>query len=414
MKRTITLIALLGILLPMFAYQSEVVFKSPHGERFILSIDGYRQNQQARTRVRVADLAPGNHSISAQIFRDGYGPAILARWDRVLIRENARSVFHIIPQGQRAYTLELMKVESLLPPPPPPPVYSDRDYDRDYDRGHSQYERVCASPMHPSVFNNAVQQVRRVRNPRDQFRVAKDIVRDQCPSSRQVRKLMQVLGQENAKLMLAKYAWAHVWDAENYQVVFDELDRESSAMALNDYISAHPRREAPRRPGYGQGRDRDHGYGRDYDYDDDYYEDRYDERDYRDRDYRDRDYDNRDYRDRDYDNRDYRDRDYDRQPVQTRVYPMSKDDFQDALRMVKQQNTDTGKLRVARQIAQNNLVSSKQVKKMMEAMSFDRNRLDLAKFAYQYVHDPENYHRVKDAFAFSSSDRELDRFIENR
>jgi hypothetical protein len=409
MKRTFTLIALLGILLPMFAYHSEVVFKSPHGERFILNIDGYRQNQQPRVRVRVMDLAPGTHRISAQIFRDGFGPAILAHWDRVLIRENARSVFHIIPQGHRAYTLELVNVESLLPPPPPPPLYSDRDYDRNFDRGHSQYERVCASPMHPSVFNNAVQQVRRVRNPRDQFRVAKDIVRDQCPSSRQVRKLMQVLGQENAKLMLAKYAWAHVWDAENYQVVFDELDRESSAMALNDYINAHPRREAPRRPGYSQGRDWDRGYDRDYDYDDDYYDNRFDDREDRDRDYRDRDFDNRDF-----DNRDYRDRDFDRQPVPPRTYPMSKDNFRDALRTVKQQNTDTGKLRVAKQVAQNNLLSSRQVRQMMEAMSFDRNRLDLAKFAYQYVHDPENYHRVKEAFAFSASDRALDRFIEDR
>ena len=48
---------------------------------------------------------------------------------------------------------------------------------------------------------------------------------------------------------------------------------------------------------------------------------------------------------------------------------------------------------------------------LLNQFAFDRHRLELAKFAYENVADPENYFLVYNAFTFSSSRRELDIFL---
>jgi hypothetical protein len=48
---------------------------------------------------------------------------------------------------------------------------------------------------------------------------------------------------------------------------------------------------------------------------------------------------------------------------------------------------------------------------MMRLLSFEGSRLDLVKFAYQHVIDPQQFYQVNDAFRFDYSIRELDRYI---
>jgi len=86
-------------------------------------------------------------------------------------------------------------------------------------------------------------------------------------------------------------------------------------------------------------------------------------------------------------------------------------DFQHALQSIQNQNFDSSKLTLARQIASTNFLSAQQIRAIMMTFSFESSRMEFAKFAWQNCIDKQNYYQVNDAFQFSSSVEELDRFI---
>lgn len=103
-------------------------------------------------------------------------------------------------------------------------------------------------------------------------------------------------------------------------------------------------------------------------------------------------------------------------PVQPVVCPpvyvgMHPDAFASALRSIELQSFDSDQIRVAKQVIRSNGASALQIAEIMELMTFESSRLEIAKFGYQFVADPENYYLVNDVFWFSSSVRELDRYI---
>ena len=74
---------------------------------------------------------------------------------------------------------------------------------------------------------------------------------------------------------------------------------------------------------------------------------------------------------------------------------------------------DSGKLQVAMQAIAANPVTSVQLAELMQMLSFDSSRLELAKAGYAYVIDKQNFFLVNNAFTFESSIDELQRFIRN-
>lgn len=93
------------------------------------------------------------------------------------------------------------------------------------------------------------------------------------------------------------------------------------------------------------------------------------------------------------------------------VIGMRPEVFNSALASVGSQWFDQDRVRVAKQIIRTNGASSQQIRELMKLMSFESSRLEIAKFGYRFVGDPQNYFTVNDVFWFSSSVRELDRFI---
>lgn len=66
---------------------------------------------------------------------------------------------------------------------------------------------------------------------------------------------------------------------------------------------------------------------------------------------------------------------------------------------------------IAKQMLSVNCVNVHQVVAIMNGFGFESSRLEIAKFAYSRACDPQNYFMVNDAFRFSSSIRELNRYI---
>jgi hypothetical protein len=123
---------------------------------------------------------------------------------------------------------------------------------------------------------------------------------------------------------------------------------------------------------------------------------------------RDRDWDNkRNDRNNDdrYDNRnDRNDRDY-------RNYEMSDADFNQAKESLRKEWFENTRLSTAKQVVDRNYFTSNQVKDLMLLFTFENNRLDIAKYAYNKVVDKRNFFIVNDALSMSSNKEKLDQFI---
>ena len=100
-------------------------------------------------------------------------------------------------------------------------------------------------------------------------------------------------------------------------------------------------------------------------------------------------------------------------PVHT-AFPMSQMDFNSALSNIRNQNFESTRLTVAKQMLAGNWVTSDQIRQMMLQMNFEDSRIEIARFAYNRVVDQQNYYVVNNGFTFSSSVDELNRSLFGR
>ena len=91
--------------------------------------------------------------------------------------------------------------------------------------------------------------------------------------------------------------------------------------------------------------------------------------------------------------------------------PMRQNDFAAAKKSISSKSFEESKLTIAKQVFNNNCLTSAQVKEIMLLFSFEESRLDFAKYAYGYTYDPGNYFKVNDAFTFESSIDDLNTYI---
>lgn len=83
------------------------------------------------------------------------------------------------------------------------------------------------------------------------------------------------------------------------------------------------------------------------------------------------------------------------------------------LRTMENAGFESDKKLIAEQAISSHRVKAIQVYRILTMFSFESTKLKIAKFAYGYCIDKNNYYLVNDAFSFSSSIRELNNYIGN-
>ncbi len=89
-------------------------------------------------------------------------------------------------------------------------------------------------------------------------------------------------------------------------------------------------------------------------------------------------------------------------------------DFNQANAQIKKASFADDKMKVAKQITRNNCLSVNQIIEICKLFSFEDNKLEYAKFAYDFTFEKNKYYMVNDVFSFSSSRDELDSFLEGK
>jgi hypothetical protein len=89
-------------------------------------------------------------------------------------------------------------------------------------------------------------------------------------------------------------------------------------------------------------------------------------------------------------------------------------EFESLKERVKQNTFDAGKLEAAKNLTRANTLTANQVTELVNLMTMDNNRLEFAKFAYEFTYDRENYSMVANALAFTNNRRSLEQFMGNK
>lgn len=91
--------------------------------------------------------------------------------------------------------------------------------------------------------------------------------------------------------------------------------------------------------------------------------------------------------------------------------PMAPGDFSSMKETIRSKDFENTKLSIAKQVLQNNCLTSTQVREVLGLFDFENTKLEYAKYAYSHTYDIGNYYKVNDAFEFESSVEELNKYI---
>lgn len=97
--------------------------------------------------------------------------------------------------------------------------------------------------------------------------------------------------------------------------------------------------------------------------------------------------------------------------IEERLNLLTVRELNELLSEIQNRSFDRDRLRFAKRLTSNYDLNSHQVRQIMETLCFENTKVDFAKHAYGQVVDPHRFHLVYTALTFSSSERELDRFI---
>jgi hypothetical protein len=95
-------------------------------------------------------------------------------------------------------------------------------------------------------------------------------------------------------------------------------------------------------------------------------------------------------------------------------YPMDPFDFEEAKKTIAAKSFSDTKMQLAKQVTRNNCLLTKQVIEFMTLFSFESQKLEFAKYAYDFTYDRGNYYKINEAFGFESSVRDLEKYLQQK
>jgi Domain of unknown function (DUF4476) len=91
---------------------------------------------------------------------------------------------------------------------------------------------------------------------------------------------------------------------------------------------------------------------------------------------------------------------------------LSYQEFAILMDQIRRNTFDKGRMEEAKKLTRNNRLTVNQILEITRLFTFENNRLEYAKFAYEYAYDRQNYQQVVDVMAFENSKKELRKYIE--
>jgi hypothetical protein len=93
---------------------------------------------------------------------------------------------------------------------------------------------------------------------------------------------------------------------------------------------------------------------------------------------------------------------------------MTPGNFNAALATIKKQSFEDTRLKTAKQVITANCLNVDQIIQIANTFNFEDNKLDFAKYAYDFCIEPRNYFKLNGIFAFSSNVDDLSDYVQSK
>jgi len=255
MKKIFTLLAAALVTLTSFAERADgrITITDNSSKQLWVEVDG--KSFQARDRKIVIDnLRPGFHTVklfTQERYRDIRGifdpngrRQVLFN-SRVNVKSRKNTVITVNRFGQ--VQVDERKVNGKDRDDDWDRDYDrDNDYDKDYDRGNDRdYDRNydndnrydnTRGAMDSRSFEMLKAALSRESFEKTRMEIVKQSIDRNNFSTMQVREMLLLFAFENSKLDLAKYAYGHTVDKNNYFQLYNVFSFNTSKEELADYI----------------------------------------------------------------------------------------------------------------------------------------------------------------------------------
>ena len=204
-----------------------------------VEVDGNRYDRVPGALV-INDLAAGYHKIKVfevRIERRGFRKfesMNLIYASSLLLKPYHHLNIAISPSGKIKISEEMMRRYDRDDRGRNPRNNDDWNDDR-YNDGRFNDGRGYNQPMSDRMFMSAKETIRRESFDKDKLMVAKQVVANNKFYSSQVKELVQLFSFDDAKLELAKFAYARTFDRNNYFILYDVFAFRRSKEELINY-----------------------------------------------------------------------------------------------------------------------------------------------------------------------------------
>lgn len=268
----------------------------------------------------------------------------------------------------------------------------------------------CQIPLLENEANQIIQSLQAAYSDSERSSTANQAIKNRCLTTDQVRRIVRLFFSENAKLAFAKFAWAYTYDIDNYYLVNQEFLSQSSITTLSSYTQQTPHTTVYSNPLTVVVPNNNNPYpynNNPYPYNNNLYPNNNNPYPNNNNPYPNN---NNPYPNNN--NPSFPSNNNTNAPV--RCQPASQQEYSLALETIKSKGFDNSRLDIAKQIVSAKCFTSEQIKAMAYTFDFDNNRLDFAKYAYDFVLDPSNYYLVSTVFEFDSNSTALTNYIKGK
>lgn len=220
---------------------------------------------------------------------------------------------------------------------------------------YNQYSGMvgCREVISHTSFMEYVYQIYAQPNPASRLSLAIEITKYNCMSTEQIMKIATLFDQDIFRNNYLKAVWPHVFDKDNYIAAANVIN---NAALQNDFV-AFIKAQQNTSP----------------------------------------------------------DNNVSPSTSTPQPCPISINELNDILSALKKESFNNTRLTIAKNILRSKACfTALQIREIVKVFDFENARLEIAKYAYDYCVDKNNYYTVADALQFESSKEELMKYIENR
>ncbi len=99
----------------------------------------------------------------------------------------------------------------------------------------------CDYPCCPTIIQQAVNQMKRETTSMAQFTIARELVLNNCVSVTDLKPVLKAFINEADKIEFAKFAWAYVYDQENYIQLSQSFQDSQTLEEINSFVQTNQR-----------------------------------------------------------------------------------------------------------------------------------------------------------------------------